>query len=741
MPHQSTGIILGAVGAVLLTACAAPPTGRESAPATTTPATISTFPYVETGGGGQGEGAELRGASQVPARRAPLIRMGTGTFVGAPPAALAGEGGAGSLGGDVTLNFESADLQEVVKTIFEDILKENYQLDPEVRGLVTMHTTMPVSRDSVLPILESILQTNGATMIRAGGMYKVVPLTSVKPSLAAPTFGRTPGGAGYGLQIVPLQYVAAAELKKILDPFVVEPTQVQIDETRNVVMLSGPRMSVNNLIETIKVFDVDWFQGKSFGLFPVEYADVEKLSEEIALVLDVGDEAALARIIKFIPIQRLNALLVVTHQPKHLKMVADLVEYFDRGTQAGPGQRLFVYNLQHAEAEAVAETLDDIFGGSDAKRRSSARAGAGLRGRGIRGGSALGGAGGGLSSPGSIDTVPVGGTAPALEGASIESSASLGIAARDVAARGDGEATGRGAISIKADAKNNALIVLASPADYRAVESAIAKLDVPARQVLIEASIAEVTLTNNMRYGIRWFFEWGAGGYGMNVGFGEAQNNSGLNIAIFNGADELRLLFDILEAETTVRFLSAPQVVVVDNETANFRVGDQIPIITRASQSTISPDAPLVSEVEYKDTGTLLSVKPRINAGGAVTLTISQEVSVPGTAAAGSNPPIAQRTIDSTVVVQSGQTVMLGGLIRETKNKSESGVPGLKDVPLLGGLFKTRTDDAARSELIVTVTPRVIKNPYEYQLATDDLRRRVKQASDLDKSVRLRPPR
>jgi general secretion pathway protein D len=337
--------------------------------------------------------------------------------------------------------------------------------------------------------------------------------------------------------------------------------------------------------------------------------------------------------------------------------------------------------------------------------------------------------------------VPVGGTAPALEGASIESSASLGIAARDVAARGDGEATGRGAISIKADAKNNALIVLASPADYRAVESAIAKLDVPARQVLIEASIAEVTLTNNMRYGIRWFFEWGAGGYGMNVGFGEAQNNSGLNIAIFNGADELRLLFDILEAETTVRFLSAPQVVVVDNETANFRVGDQIPIITRASQSTISPDAPLVSEVEYKDTGTLLSVKPRINAGGAVTLTISQEVSVPGTAAAGSNPPIAQRTIDSTVVVQSGQTVMLGGLIRETKNKSESGVPGLKDVPLLGGLFKTRTDDAARSELIVTVTPRVIKNPYEYQLATDDLRRRVKQASDLDKSVRLRPPR
>jgi general secretion pathway protein D len=492
-----------------------------------------------------------------------------------------------------------------------------------------------------------------------------------------------------------------------------------------VVLLSGPRSSLTNLIETIKIFDVDWFAGKSFALFPVEYADVEKLSEEIALVLDVGDEAALARLIRFIPVPRLNALLVVTQQPKYLKMVADLVSYFDQGTQAGPGQRLFVYNLQHAEAEAIAETLQDIFGLDAGKGRSRAggRAGSplGLRGR-----------------SGSSVPPPVGGPAPVLDGAPPAVADELGLAARRVADREEGGGAGRGPISIKADPKNNALIVLASAPDYRAVESAIAKLDVPARQVLIEASIAEVTLTNNMRYGIRWFFEWGAGGYGVNVGFGDAQNNSGLNIAILNDASELRLLFDILEAETTVRFLSAPQVVVVDNETANFRVGDQIPVITRASQGTVSPDAPIVTEVEYKDTGTLLAVKPRINAGGSVNLTISQEVSVPGTAAAGSNPPIAQRTIDTTVVVQSGQTVMLAGLIRETRNNSESGVPGLKDVPLLGGLFKTRTKDGARSELMVTVTPRVIRNPSEYKLATDDLRRRVKQATQVEQSVRRR---
>ncbi len=582
-------------------------------------------------------------------------------------------------------------------------------IDSAVRGVVTMHTTMPVSRDSVLSILESILQSNGATLIRAGGMFKVVPAGSVKPSFASPTVGTTAGARpGYGVRIVPLRYVAASEIKKILDPFTVEPTKVEVDETRNVVMISGPRINVNNLLETIKIFDVDWFEGKSFGLFPVQYANVEQLSEELTQVLDIGDQAALSRMVKFIPIERLNALLVVTHQPKHLKLVAELLEHFDRGTEAGPNRRLFVYNLRHAEAAGIAETLQDIFG--------------------------LGGGGG---QPRRDPRMPGSqGRNPVAEISSQSQSGGQPPAARPSTTGNSGTNDDRGPISIKADIKNNALLVLASQEDYRSVEAAIAKLDVPARQVLIESTIAEVTLTDNMSYGIRWFFEWGVGGYGLDVGFGASQSNSGLNIAIFNDASELRLLFDILQAETSVKFLSAPQVVVVDNETANFRVGDQIPIVTRASQSTISADAPVVTEVEYRDTGTMLSVKPRINAGGAVTLIITQEVSVPGTSATGSNPPIAQRTINSTVVVQSGQTVVLGGLIRENKIKSKSGIPGLMDVPLVGGLFKSTTEDAARTELFVTVTPRVIKNPHEYQLATDDLRRRVKRAAAVEQGLR-----
>jgi general secretion pathway protein D len=694
----------------MLASCAAQPKGTKDSPGAAYSG-ASTYGLADPASTSPTAGSAFGGSSYSgrATRRSPLVRMGSGKFVsgtlGASPDAAATPG-------DVTLNFESADLREVVKTIFEDILQENYELDPNVRGVVTMHTTMPVSRDSVLPILEGILQSNGAALVRGQDLYKVVPVGSVKPALAAPSIGRTAAGgrAGYGVQIVPLRYVAAAEMKKILDPFTMEPTRVEIDETRNVVLLSGPRMNVNNLIETIKIFDVDWFEGMSFALFPVEYADVEQLSEEITEVLDVGDQGALSRIVKFIPVERLNALLVVTHQPKHLKLVADLVEHFDRGTRAGPERRLFVYNLRYAEAAEIADTLQDIF--SEAEGEAGSRDGPrARRGAGRPPGAELG-----------ADTAAQGETARAS------------LRSRDAGTENSGP------VSIKADTKNNALIVLASPADYRAVEAAIAKLDVPARQVLIEATIAEVQLTDNMSYGIRWFFEWGIGGYGLDVGFGaplpQSVGGQGLSMAIFNSAGEVRTFFDILGAETSVRFLSAPQVVVVDNETANFRVGDQIPVVTRASQSTTSPDAPVVSEVEYRDTGTLLSVKPRINAGGVVTLEISQEVSNPGPAAAGANPPIAQRTITSTVVVQTGQTVVLGGLIRENKSKSKSGIPGLMDVPVVGGLFRNTTDDRSRSELIITVTPRVIKNPYEYRLATEDLRRRVKRATAVEQSVR-----
>ncbi|MCU7854081.1 MAG: type II secretion system protein GspD, partial [Candidatus Thiodiazotropha sp. (ex Lucinoma borealis)] len=257
------------------------------------------------------------------------------------------------------------------------------------------------------------------------------------------------------------------------------------------------------------------------------------------------------------------------------------------------------------------------------------------------------------------------------------------------------------------------------------------------KQVLIEATIAEVKLSDNLSYGVRWFFNGSTGGGRPYKGaLGKLPDGvgggDGFSLGLFNDASDLRVFFDILESESSVKFLSAPQIMVIDNQTASFRVGDQIPIVTRASQSTSDPNAPIVSEVQFRDTGTLLQVTPRINEGGMVTLEVSQEVSTPGTSPAiggGGNVSISQRTIESTVIVHDGQTVVLGGLIREDTTGTKTGIPGLMHIPLLGNLFGSTTKDVNRTELIVTLTPKVVRNPQEAYDISQELREKIRDAT------------
>jgi general secretion pathway protein D len=293
-------------------------------------------------------------------------------------------------------------------------------------------------------------------------------------------------------------------------------------------------------------------------------------------------------------------------------------------------------------------------------------------------------------------------------------------------------------ISIIADQDNNALLVMASPRDYRGIESVIKQLDSPPRQVLIEATIAEVTLSDALDYGVRWFLAGDNYQIGSNTPVPVTAGGAGLTLAAFSTDQDARMFIDLLASKTQVKFLSAPQIMVLDNHTANIRVGDQIPVTVRSSQSTIDPNAPVVSEVQFRDTGTLLSVTPRINAGGQVTLEVSQEVSLPGSEPAvggGGNVAISQRTIDSSVVVQSGETVVLGGLILETRNQARAGVPLLMDIPWLGTLFSTTSEDVFRTELIVLITPKVIVDESSSQALLDEMRNKMKKAFEYGNSV------
>ena len=696
--------------AVLCVSCASAP--AESTVARESDRVAATVPAAADDGDARSS-AEAATA-QAAQRAGDKIVLGSGDFVqaarGPERAVYAGEDG-------VTLNFERAELHEFLRVIFDTILKQNYIVDPSVSGTVTLHTTRPITMDAVIPTVESVLLLNSAALLFDDGVYRILPLAAAPQVARAPSVGRYSSNrnVGFGHQVVPLQHASATEIQSILAPFVADGVTMQVDAARNVLILSGPQFRLEELLATVRTFDVDWLKGMSFAMFRLEYADAVTMVDELQQIVGEGSETPLAGIVRLLPIERLNAVLVITHRPDHIAAVRGLIEEFDYGVEGSGGRRLFVYELENGKAENIAGSLQMIFGTSEEEDDPSGRGGLPADSV-FRPATAV-------SRP-----VPQPGMATSVAEQSQES--------------GDGVlAEQQGEIKVIADTDNNSILVLASQEDYRSIEAAIRRLDVAPRQVLIEATIAEVSLSENLNYGVRWFLEREGWELGINAPVPGSASGDGLAFAFFDADSSVKAFFDVLAANSSVKFLSTPQVMVLDNQTANIRVGDQIPVTTRSSQSTTNPDAPIVTEVQFRDTGTLLTVTPRINAGGQVTLEISQEVSLPGTSPAvggGGNVSIAQRTINSSVTVQSGQTVVLGGLILENSTEGRTGVPILKDIPLFGALFSQTTEDVFRTELLVTVKPQVITNDSEMRKVTDELRRQISKASEYEEAIKAK---
>ncbi|MDH3531377.1 MAG: type II secretion system secretin GspD [Gammaproteobacteria bacterium] len=670
--------------------------------------------------------SDVRQLSSPREEKRETVVLGSGVFV---QGAGTGQPNGYADGDGVTLNFEQASLPEFMRVVFETILKENYLIDPSVSGSVTLHTTRPVKQDAVLPIVEAVLEQNGAALIRDKGIFKVIPLGDAAGASGSPAVGRYASSRrkGYGTQVVPLEHVSASEIEKILGPFVPEGSSLSVDKTRNVLILSGPKYRLNDLLATVRTFDVDWLKGMSFAMFRLDYADAVSVVAELETIIDSAGDSPLAGIVRVLPIERLNGILVITHRPDHIVAIQNLIEQFDWGLEGASGRRLYVYELENGKAENIAGVLQQIFGQKELEYATGntlavpdAASGVFRRAEAVSRPP---------PAPGQSSAASIGRTVPATSPLTPNGGETT-----------DGiEAESQGDVTIIADQDNNAILVMATQQDYRAIESAIRRLDVAPRQVLIEATIAEVTLSDTLTYGVRWFIENSDNAVGFNAPVPSEASGEGLAFAFFDESSDLKAFFDVLATESSVKFLSTPQVMVLDNQTANIRVGDQIPVTTRSSQSTSNPDAPIVTEVQFRDTGTLLTVTPRINAGGQITMDISQEVSLPGTEPAlggGGNVSIAQRTINSSVIVQSGQTVVLGGLILETTSDGKSGIPVLMDIPLLGKLFSTKSEDVFRTELIITVSPRVIEDQREMQKVTEELRARMSKANRYEQAVK-----
>lgn len=674
------------------------------------------------------------GGSEVtpPVANVPFEQQGDGSVVSAGTDVRATQTPAG----DITLNFNNASLQDVADAILGQILDLKYSIDPNLQTRVTIRTTRPMAKSELLPAFETVLQSNGMALQRADGSYRIVPLgggSATGPALAKGTFGGAGGGAP-GAQVIPLKFASARQLQKLLEPFVPAGAVLQVDDARNVLLLSGARDSAS-FRRTIEAFDVDWLRGMSYSLLSLKQGNATTVAQEVNDIISSGTEGSLSGIVRVIPIQRINAILLVSPQQAYIQRAKDWIERLDNGVDES-APRIYVYNIQNSRAADIAKVLSDMFGNvqtvqpptSPGAATAKTMPGSAMTQIGSQGGnsSAIGN-----TASGGLPNGAITGSSPAAVGGS--STASTRGPAESVATANTGSTSASSAdgggmqARIVADEKNNALVIMARPREYQMIEAALKKLDVLPQQVLIEATIAEVTLNDDLQFGLQWFFNNGRATTTLST------LASGAVAGTFPGAStviswgDARVVLSALKEITNVNVVSAPQLMVLDHQTAMLQVGDEVPIAVQQARSVVDPDAPIVNSVQLRSTGVILKVTPRVNGNGMATLEIEQEVSdVARTTTSNiDSPTIQQRRIRSVVAAGDNQTIALGGLIRESKSNSRSGIPILQDIPILGHLASTTSRAATRTELLILLTPRVVRNPEEARSVTEELQQRM----------------
>ena len=661
----------------------------------------------------------------------------SGQEAAAVRAALAGQGGAGSgtrlyprrgdmIGpaaarapveakrgsGKFTLNFSDTDIREVIQAILGDILGANFIIDPAVQGTITSETHRPLKRDEVLPTLEALLAMQGVAIVRADGRYQVLPMAkAIRGNLVPRLPAGLRGGRGYSVLIVPLQFIAAAEMQKVLDPFLPEGASVMVDETRNLLLLAGTAAELGRLQETIEIFDVNWLQGMSVGMFQLRNVGIEEVTEELNAIIGEDSRGPMNGMFRIVPVERLNSILVITPQPAYLKEARLWIDRLDRTSNDRSNERrLHVYQVQNSTAEHLADLLGQLFpDGNEDQGRGAPPA---------------------SLAPGTESGRIAVGAESAASGSEPAPTPALPAPRFDQ----DGAVSGQleHPLHVVADTASNLVIVHATQRDYDKVERLLLQLDIIPRQVLVEATIAEISLSGKLKYGVQWFFDHsvgtdltGSGGLGNTLSATIIETlSTGFTYAITNGADQIRLLLDALAEESRVRILSSPHLLVVDGQDASINVGDQVPISTG---NTVTDGGTTVQRFELKDTGVLLELTPRINAGGMVLMKIRQEVTDPGAIdRATGQRSFLQRVVNSVVAIESGQTVVLGGLIRENKTITEAGIPILHQIPVVGNLFGTTEDALTRTELIILITPLIVRNQAEAVAVTQEITRKLK---------------
>ncbi|MBI5968778.1 MAG: type II secretion system secretin GspD [Deltaproteobacteria bacterium] len=656
------------------------------------------------------EEAKTQEKAEVPPPPTPRLEGTTQTL---PPASVRPPEPA--KGSRFVLNFDNADLYEVIRVVAE-MMKINYLIDPRVKGVVNIHTSGQITTDDIFPIFQSILKLNGATAVQKGVIYEIVPFGDAKKLYAPPSIslepGKIPPEERYTIQIIPLKYIPVGEVSKMIKPFLSDGADIVEHPPHNILIIGDVASNVKKSLDIIGLFDVDIFVDMRVRIYPLLNADVNEIAKEMERIfssLEVSLKSGRGVGITFTPIIRINSLLVVSSIPQVFDKVEKWLKELDKVPAEGTKPSVFVYYVQNGKAKDLADVLKQIYVPERKPEVKPVAPPTPALPRGVR--------------PVPAPAVPP--TPPKEEG---------------VLPSG---AVPEGEINIVVDETTNALIIRALPRDYKAILETIKKLDLYPKQVLIEVLLAEVTLDEATKYGLE-FSTFKAGDYSVGMGgtafLGMTPSaeafSSGLRYSIAS-ADKLTAAIHASAAENRLKVISSPHILASNNKEAKIQIGSSEPILTTtyttpgataAATAAVVATGIVEGTIEYKDIGVILSVTPRISDAKLVTLEISIEQSTVGQKDLGSlkNVPFfPKKTAKTSLSIMEGQTIVIGGLIEESKERSKAGVPFLSKIPILGALFGYHTNTDKAKETILLMTPHVITDLTESAQVTREFREKV----------------
>jgi len=610
----------------------------------------------------------------------------------------------------VALNLENADLYQVLRILGTE-LKINYIVDPGVKGTVNITTSGSVSRADLFTLLQTILQINGAMIVKGEGYYHIVPIGEAKQAPLPLQFanGATPISpeSGMSLEVFPMRFVSATEMGKILTPFLSTAGQMVVQEQGNILLVAETTAKLKQFKDIIDTFDSPVFSRDRVRLFPVANNLAKNLIVELQSVFAGYGLSDKASAIRFVALERLNAILAISPSPEVFDDVDKWIHKLDQPAQQ-VGIRNFVYKVQNAKASELRDILIELYGGQVTRT------------------------GAGQNSGQQPANPTAAGTTPQPAGTT-GTDTTPGTSARV-----------QGEVRILSDDKNNALIVQSSPHDYEILESTIHELDILPRQVMIDAKIYEVDLTGALSMGISAYLDSIGALPGPTPLITNASSAAGtLNLSTFSILSSTRAVQAFLTAtenSSRVRTLSAPSILVTDNTSARVQVGSEVPVPTGSSLTPVQSNGSSIfaQTIQYLDTGVILTVTPRVNSGGIVTLNIAQEVSgaVPNTTSDIVAPVVNKTAFQTTVILKDGQGLALGGIIETTDSYTKSRLPLIGDIPGLGTIFGSTSKSTSRKELVLLITPHVVQDLQQGTAASDELlnqMREVKKMLEKDK--------